>query len=103
VIDAAANLRYAQRPNSAGYNLLMPASVVIVHDLPEFLASAASALRDASYGVTCHCSPLAVIDDVEAGAKIDVPVTGVAFPPGSPHGISLTHSFERGGAGSRSC
>jgi len=47
----------------------MPASIVIVHDSPEFLASAASALRDASYGVTCHCSPLAAIDDVEAGAQ----------------------------------
>jgi CheY-like chemotaxis protein len=72
-------------------NLLMPASVVIVHDSPEFLAGAASALRDAGYDVTCHCSPLAAIDDVEAGARIDVLVTGVAFPPGSPHGISLTH------------
>jgi CheY-like chemotaxis protein len=67
----------------------MLASVVIVHDSQDFLASAGSALRGAGYDVTCHCSPLAAIDDVENGAKIDALVTGLAFPAGSPHGISL--------------
>jgi len=32
---------------------------------------------------------LSAIDDVESGTKIDALVTGLVFPPGSPHGISL--------------
>lgn len=73
----------------ADNQLLMLASVIVVHDSSEFLASAASTLRGAGYGVTCHGSPLAAIDDVEAGTRIDALVTGLAFPAGSPHGISL--------------
>jgi CheY-like chemotaxis protein len=67
----------------------MSACVLVVHDSPEFLDRAASALRVAGYDVTCHSSPLAAIDDVEGGTEIDALVTSLAFPPGSPHGVSL--------------
>ena len=71
----------------------MPASVVIVHDHPEFLANSATVLRNAGNDVTTFQNTLAALDALEDAAAVDVLVTRVSFPRGCPNGVSLARTL----------
>jgi DNA-binding NtrC family response regulator len=67
----------------------MPASVVIVHDDPVFLDTAAAALRNAGHEVATFDDPMTALSELEAATSVEVLVTRVTFPEGTPNGISL--------------
>jgi DNA-binding NtrC family response regulator len=72
---------------AAGWDLL--AKVAIVHDEPEFLVRAVTALRAAGFDVVSFVDPIDALNEIKAGQPIDVLVTRVTFPEGRPHGVSL--------------
>jgi DNA-binding response OmpR family regulator len=65
----------------------MPASIVLVHDDADFREAAVAALRAAGYDVAAYNSSLAAFDALEA--TVELLITRVSFPPGSPPGVSL--------------
>ena len=67
----------------------LSANVVIVHDEPEFLLRVATALRHEGFNVAAFADPIDALNDIQAGQPVDVLVTRVTFPEGSPHGVSL--------------
>jgi DNA-binding NtrC family response regulator len=67
----------------------MPASVVIVHDDPVFLDTAAAALRNAGHEVATFDDPMTALSELEAATSVEVLVTRVTFPAGTPNGVSL--------------
>lgn len=67
----------------------MPASVVIVHDHPEFSEEATAALRSAGHDVVAFADPFKALEAIEAAHRLRVLVTRVTFPEGKPNGVSL--------------
>jgi CheY-like chemotaxis protein len=61
--------------------------IVLVHDVPEFVATAAAALQEAGYEVAQFADPQAAWEAVRPPAVILI--TRVRFAPGKPHGIAL--------------
>ena len=67
----------------------MSANVVIVHDEPVFSLRVVTALRHAGFDVVAFADPIDALNDIQAGQPVDVLITRVTFPEGSPHGVSL--------------
>ena len=67
----------------------MGQQVFVVHDEPELLAEMAAALKSHGYEVSAFASTLQALDAIESADRVDVLVTRVLFPLGTPHGISL--------------
>jgi DNA-binding response OmpR family regulator len=65
----------------------MPARILLVHDDAEFREPALAALRAAGYDVTAYAASLPAFDALEA--PVELLITRVSFPPGSPPGVSL--------------
>jgi DNA-binding response OmpR family regulator len=67
----------------------MPASVVFVHDDAEFREQAALALRAAGHKVMTFVGSMAALNALENAETVELLITRVNFPPGTPNGISL--------------
>ena len=62
---------------------------MVVHDDQYFLDHAAAALRDAGLDVVCFPGSMAALRGLRAADTIDLLITRVRFPEGTPHGLSL--------------
>ena len=67
----------------------MPARIVVVHDDQEFRESVVTVLRTAGYDTKAFAASMAAIDALEAAQRIELLITRVRFPEGTPHGVSL--------------
>ena len=72
-----------------GRERAMPASVIVVHDDPAFLDDTVSVLRHAGYDVAGFSQSPAALDALEAAQRVEILVTRVLFPQGTPHGVAL--------------
>ena len=67
----------------------MPASIVVVHDDLQFREFVVTALLEAGYDTKAFTGSMAVIEALEAAQRIELLITRVRFPEGTPHGVSL--------------
>jgi DNA-binding NtrC family response regulator len=63
--------------------------VATVHDKPEFLRDSALVLRSAGHEVLTFGDSMVALKELERGERLDVLVTRVTFPEGTPNGVSL--------------
>lgn len=73
----------------------MPARIVLVHDDTDFLRKAAAAIRAAGYEVAAFDRSMAALDALRGAQSVQLLITRVNFPPGSPHGVSLASMARR--------
>jgi DNA-binding NtrC family response regulator len=67
----------------------MPATVVVVHDEPEFFDQLTGALSLAGYDVVAFVDPMTALDALDASLLIEVLVTRVRFAVGKINGVAL--------------
>jgi len=67
----------------------MPARVVLVHDDTEFLEKAVAALRAVGHEVAAYSGSRAALSALEQAHLIELLITPITFPVGSPNGVSL--------------
>ena len=67
----------------------MPARIVVVHDDQKFRECVVTALQSAGYDIKALAGSMAAIEALEAATRIELLITRVMFPEGTPHGISL--------------
>ena len=67
----------------------MPACIVLVHDDPGFANPALAALRAAGYDAVGFQDLMSAIDALEHPKRIELLITRVRFPPGTPNGVAL--------------
>ena len=67
----------------------MPARIVIVHDEPEFAEVALAALRGGGYDAIAIMDSMSGIDALEHAEHIELLITRVRFPSGTPNGAAL--------------
>ena len=67
----------------------MPARIVVVHDDPKFRQSVVTALRAAGYDTKAFAGSMAAFEALEAAQRIELLITRVTFPEGTPHGVAL--------------
>lgn len=67
----------------------MPTRIVFVHDDPEFLEPACTALRLAGHEVTTFSGSMEALRALESAETVELLITRVRFPEGTPHGIAL--------------
>ena len=67
----------------------MPAQIVIVHDEPEFAEATLAALRGAGYDAIAIMDSMSGIDALEHAKHIELLITRVRFPSGTPNGAAL--------------
>src|SRR5215472_9476924 len=67
----------------------MPARIVFVHDDPEFLEPATAALRSAVHDVMTFSASMEALAALEESETVELLITRVRFPEGTPHGIAL--------------
>jgi DNA-binding response OmpR family regulator len=79
----------------------MPARIVLAHDDADFLRKAAAAIRAAGYEVAAFDRSMAAVDALRNAQTVELLITRVNFPPGSPHGVSLANMARRNMARSK--
>ena len=67
----------------------MPARIVLVHDDPEFSEPVLAKLRAAGYDVVAFSNSMAAIAVLEHPRLIELLITRVRFPAGTPNGAAL--------------
>ena len=67
----------------------MPARIVLVHDDPEFARPALASLREAGYDVVAFPDSMSGIEALEHPRRIELLITRVRFPLGTPNGAAL--------------
>jgi CheY-like chemotaxis protein len=67
----------------------VPTSIVLVHDVAEFVEHTATALRAVGYTVTTFSNTMTAIDAMESEQPIDILITRVNFAPGQPNGVAF--------------
>jgi DNA-binding NtrC family response regulator len=67
----------------------MPASVVVAHDEAEFVDNTVVALRDAGHDVAAFANSMSALTALENAQLVEVPITRVLFPEGTPNGVAL--------------
>ena len=67
----------------------MPSRVVLVHDDPAFLDTLATALRAGGYDTAAFNDSMLAWDAFTAAHKVELLITRIRFPLGSPHGVAL--------------
>jgi DNA-binding NtrC family response regulator len=67
----------------------MPARIVVIHDDPNFREFVVTALQAAGHDTEAFVSTMAAIDALEAAERIDLLITRLRFPEGTPHGVAL--------------
>ena len=70
----------------------MPAQIVVVHDDPNFLDGALTALRTAGYEVALFTNSMSATRALRDARLIDVLITRIRFPEGMPHGLAVARS-----------
>jgi DNA-binding NtrC family response regulator len=73
----------------------MPARIVLVHDNADFLDRAAAAIRAAGYDVATYNASMPALAALEAAQTVELLITRVTFPAGTPHGVSLARVARR--------
>lgn len=69
--------------------------IVFVHDDPAFLEHASTALRFAGHEVTTFSGSMEALRALETEDRVELLITRVRFPEGTPHGISLARMAQR--------
>jgi hypothetical protein len=67
----------------------MPAQIVIVHDEPGFAEATLAALKGTGYDAIAIMDSMSGIDALEHAKHIELPITRVRFPSGTPNGAAL--------------
>ena len=67
----------------------MTAQIVLVHDEPEFVEATLAALRGAGYDAIAIMDSMSGIDALEHAEHIELLITRVRFPSGTPNGAAL--------------
>ena len=67
----------------------VPARIVLVHDDPVFLNTLATALRADGHDTAAFSNSMLAWDALTAAHKVELLITRVRFPAGSPHGVAL--------------
>jgi hypothetical protein len=67
----------------------VPTSIVLVHDVAEFVEHTATALRAVGYAVTTFSDTMTAIDALENEQPVDILITRVNFAPGQPNGVAF--------------
>ena len=67
----------------------MTARLVVVHDDPSFLDGTVAALQGAGYDVAAFSQSMAALGALESAQRVDMLITRVVFPEGTPHGVAL--------------
>jgi DNA-binding NtrC family response regulator len=67
----------------------MPAQIVIVHDEAEFADATLAALRGAGYDAIAIMDSMSGIDALEHPKHVELLITRVRFPSGTPNGAAL--------------
>ena len=67
----------------------MSARVVLVHDEAEFIQNATEHLLRVGYDVVSYDDSMAALNAIEATDGVDLVITRVGMPAGTPNGISL--------------
>jgi DNA-binding NtrC family response regulator len=70
----------------------VPAQIVVVHDDPDFLDGAVTALRTAGYDVALFTDSMSATHALKDARLIEVLITRIRFPEGTPHGLALVRS-----------
>jgi DNA-binding NtrC family response regulator len=70
----------------------VPAKIVVVHDDPDFLAGTVTALRTAGYEVALFTDSMSATHALRDARLIEVLITRIRFPEGTPHGLTLARS-----------
>jgi DNA-binding NtrC family response regulator len=68
---------------------MMPTSIVVVHDEPEFVEQLTAALSLAGYDVFSFVDPMAALEAFDASRWLEVLVTRVHFGLGKINGVAL--------------
>jgi DNA-binding NtrC family response regulator len=69
--------------------LIMPASVVVVHDDPDYVGQLTVALSLAGYDALSFVDPIHALNALDASQWLEVLVTRVHFGPGKINGVAL--------------
>jgi DNA-binding response OmpR family regulator len=67
----------------------MPARIVIAHDDQEFREFVAAALQAAGYEIMAFAGSMAALAALETAERIELLITRVGFPEGTPNGVAL--------------
>jgi DNA-binding response OmpR family regulator len=67
----------------------MPARIVLVHDEPEFAEATLAALRGAGFDAIAIMDSMSGIDALEHPKHVELLITRVRFPSGTPNGAAL--------------
>ena len=67
----------------------MPARIAVVHDEPKCREFVVTILQAAGYDIQAFTGSMAAIESLEAAQPIELLITRVRFPEGTPHGVSL--------------
>jgi DNA-binding NtrC family response regulator len=67
----------------------MPARIVVVHDDPNFRDFLVTELQAAGYDIKAFAGSMAAVEALEAAELIELLITRVRFPEGTPHGVAL--------------
>jgi DNA-binding NtrC family response regulator len=67
----------------------MPAQIVLVHDEPEFAETTLAALKGAGYDAIAIMDSMSGINALEDAEHIELLITRVRFPSGTPNGAAL--------------
>lgn len=73
----------------------MPAPVVLVHDDPQYLSDAESALRQAGFDVAAISDAFVALKALETANRADLLITPLRMPDGMPNGVSLALMAKR--------
>ena len=68
----------------------MSARVVVVHADPGFLSPAVAALRAAGFHTVAFVDFMGALDTLKSARRIQVLVTSIRLPGGTPNGVALT-------------
>lgn len=67
----------------------MPERIVVAHDDLEFRETVTAALKAAGYGVRAFAGSMDAIVALDAAERIQLLITCVNFPQGTPNGVAL--------------
>jgi DNA-binding NtrC family response regulator len=67
----------------------MPARIVVVHDDRDFREGALTALAAAGYDIAVFTGSMEAIGAFQVAERIELLITRVVFPEGTPNGVSL--------------
>src|SRR5271155_4651531 len=67
----------------------MPARIVVAHDDPGFVDNTVMALRAAGYDVAAFGDSMSAFAALEAADRVEVLITRLLFPEGTPNGAAL--------------